>query len=334
MARPLVLTSSAVGFSRADPAATTQGKLRFRGGVLLTSTDHDFGGLSGLLVSADGRRFIAVSDEAHWVTGTLEYEGGNLARAAGKTIAPMLDLAGKPMAAKAGDAEGLASAEDGDPSGDLFVSFEGEHRVWRYPFGKDGVHAVPVDLPLPPEVHRAPHNGGIEGITRIADGMLFAVSERYLDEAGDYRAWILPFDRAGSSAQHPATPGSAAAPGGRAVSLLPLRPFVMTDVHQLPDGDLLTLERRYSPVRGVGVQLRRIPGASLREPAESGKAIPAMPLDGEVVATFDADYEIDNMEGLSVRRAESGETLVYVVSDDNFNAPLQRTLLFMYELQP
>jgi hypothetical protein len=39
------------------------------------------------------------------------------------------------------------------------------------------------------------------------------------------------------------------------------------------------------------------------------------------------------MEGVSARRGPNGETLVYVVSDDNFNAPLQRTLLMMFELR-
>jgi hypothetical protein len=102
-------------------------------------------------------------------------------------------------------------------------------------------------------------------------------------------------------------------------------------VRALPNGDVLTLERRYSAAKGVGIQLRRIPRASIAAAAQSGAATP---LDGELVAVFDAAYEIDNMEGLAVRTGARGETLVYAVSDDNFNRPVQRTLLLMYELLP
>lgn len=326
IARPLVLTSTATRFSRTDPASTTHGKLRFRGGVELTSSDRDFGGLSGILVSADGSRFVAVSDEAHWVTGSLEYEDGKLVRVTGGTIAPLLGLDGKPLADKAGDAEGIASTNGNDTTGDLLVSFEGDHRVWRYPFAKRGVNAVPVNLPIPPDVHGAPHNGGIEGITLFSEGMLFGVSERYRDQAGDYRAWFLPLTVGADAA-----PGDNAATGARAVSVRAIAPFAMTDVRRLAGGDLLTLERRYSAVKGVGSQLRRIPSAVIEAAAASGAG---MPLDGEIVASFDPSYEIDNMEGLAVRTGEGGETLVYAISDDNFNRPVQSTLLLTYELLP
>lgn len=331
--RPLVFESRTVGFSREDPLQTTHGKLRFRGGLELRSGDDDFGGLSALLVSADGRDFITVTDQGHWVTGTLEYEDGNLSSAKGGWIAPMLDMDGQPLLEKAGDAEGMASAVDGSHADDLFVSFEGDHRVWRYPFGRDGVRAMPVELALPPEALKAPRNGGLEGVTRLGDGLLFAVSERYRDRSGNYRAWTLSFPPLAGAHQGPGTATAAtlasAVATPRALSVHPMPPYSMTDVRELPDGDLLTLERRYNPVDGVGVQMRRIPSAVLRRAIESGTELP---LDGELIVSFDDDYEIDNMEGLSLRTGESGETLVYMISDDNFNRPMQRTLLLMFEL--
>lgn len=328
IARPLVLTSTTTRFSRTEAAASVNGKLRFRGGVELTSSDSNFGGLSGLLVSADGSQFVAVSDEAHWVTGTLQYKDGNLVGAIGNEIAPLLGLDGKPLADKAGDAEGLASTGGNDTTGDLFVSFEGNHRIWRYPFSSSGVTAVPVNLPIPPEIHGAPRNGGIEGITLFSEGVLFGVSERYRDEAGDYRAWFLPVRASGADA----APGSdSSAAGSRAASMRPIAPFAMTDVRRLADGDVLTLERRYSAVKGVGSQMRRIPRPVIDAAATSGAGLP---LDGELIANFDATYEIDNMEGLAVRTGDRGETLVYAISDDNFNRPVQSTLLLMYELLP
>lgn len=333
--RPLVLTSVPVAFSREDPAASVQGKVRFRGGLELRSFDPDFGGLSALLVSGDGSTFLCVSDQAHWVTGTLEYESGNLAAASGVQIAPMLGLDGVAMHEKAGDAEGLASIQAGSTFDenphdfDLLVSFEGEHRVWSYPFGKSGVRAVPASVAIPAEIAGAPRNGGLEGITPIAPGILFAVSERFRDKAGNYRAWSFPVQSKWGPRRVSDAGIPAQEPGVRVRSIRPRPPFVMTDVRMLPGGDLLTLERRYNPVDGVGIEMRRIPGALLHATGDG-----SAPLDGDVVASFDDDYEIDNLEGLAVRRGERGETLVYAISDDNFNRPIQRTLLIMYELLP
>lgn len=341
VARPLELRSRPVAFARDGNTGDTRGRLAYRGGLELRSPDRDFGGLSAILVSTDGLRFVAVSDEAHWVTGTLEYRDGKLAGATGGLIAPLLGLDGRPLEGKHGDAEGLASANGNDTTGDLFVSFEGDHRVWRYPFEADGVLAVPTNVPIPHDVTGAPRNGGLEGITDFSQGLMFGVTERYRDAAGEYRAWFVsttlpttPSTRNGGAAEGSNGAAASDTTESRAVSLRALTPFAMTDVRRLPDGDVLTLERRYSAARGVGAQLRRIPRAAM-EAASGATAAPGggMPLDGEVVASFDAAYEIDNMEGLAVRRA-GASTIVYAVSDDNFNRPVQRTLLLMYELLP
>ncbi|HKZ97087.1 MAG TPA: hypothetical protein VJ045_08915, partial [Hyphomicrobiaceae bacterium] len=41
---------------------------------------------------------------------------------------------------------------------------------------------------------------------------------------------------------------------------------------------------------------------------------------------------IDNMEGLAVRQGAGGETLITMISDDNFNKVLQRTVLLEFAL--
>ncbi|HEY2773192.1 MAG TPA: esterase-like activity of phytase family protein [Candidatus Binatia bacterium] len=324
--RSLTIESRPVGFERDDPKQTSQGKIVFRGGLELRSSDRDFGGLSSLLISPDGKQFISISDESHWVIGTLSYKDGRLTDAEGKTIAPMLDLDGIALIGKAGDAEGLATGDADGGFGDLFISFEGNHRVWRYPFSGKGVRSLPVNIPLPREALNAPGNGGLEGITRFSDGRLIAVTEHDRNKQGNYRAWILPFTPVGKT---PDPAPDALKP--KPVSFKPISPFSMTDLRQLPGGDLLTLERHYDPVSGVRIQMRRIPLAAVERAAKEG---PAVPLDGEIVCSLDGGYEIDNMEGLGVRVGEKGETLVYWVSDDNFNHPLQRTLLLMFELRP
>ena len=46
---------------------------------------------------------------------------------------------------------------------------------------------------------------------------------------------------------------------------------------------------------------------------------------------FECLYNIDNMEGIAVHRAASGETILTLMSDDNFS-PLQRTLIMQFAM--
>ena len=54
-------------------------------------------------------------------------------------------------------------------------------------------------------------------------------------------------------------------------------------------------------------------------------------VDGAALATADMAYQIDNMEGIGVHRTAGGETVLTLVSDDNFS-PIQRTLLLQFTL--
>ena len=53
--------------------------------------------------------------------------------------------------------------------------------------------------------------------------------------------------------------------------------------------------------------------------------------DGEVLLEVDRRYEIDNMEGIDVHVTPEGETVLTMVSDDNFSM-IQRTLLLQFTL--
>ncbi len=300
-ARPLTLQAKVLAFSTGEDAKQYAGRLHHRGTLKLTSEDADFGGLSGLIVSKDGARFLAITDSSQWLTGTLAYRDGKLAGAKGQRIAPLLALDGQPLSGKRGDAEGLTGSLDGD----VFVSFEREHRIWRYPFGTDGLAAKPSVVKTPAALKQAPDNGGLEGIALLADGRLLALSESYHDDAGNIRGWLIK-------------------EGAAAVTLKRRAPFDLTDVQQLPGGDVLTLERRFNRIGGVGFEVRRIKGADVVADAL---------MDGDVVADVGMNFIIDNMEGLSARTDDDGRTLVYLLSDDNFNPGLQQTLLMMFELK-
>ena len=53
----------------------------------------------------------------------------------------------------------------------------------------------------------------------------------------------------------------------------------------------------------------------------------------DLIATIEQSELLDNFEGLAARPGPNGETLIYLVSDNNFS-PLQQTLLLHFELSP
>ena len=301
--RALTIDARSLAFSTGEDAKSTVGKLVHRGTLRLTSPDTDFGGISGLIVSDDGSQFLAITDASHWLTGALQYRDDRLVGLRGGEIGPLLAPDGSILKGKLGDAEGLAGKLDGD----VYVSFEGRHRIWRYPYATKGMLGSPSVVATPAELAGAPLNGGLEGIALLNDGRLLAMTESFHDNAGNIRGWVL-------------STGADPVP----VLLKRRSPFDVTDVRQTANGDLLMLERRFSTFGGVGFEMRRI-----RSSEFAGGGV----MDGEVVADVGMNFTIDNMEALSVRKGANGETLVYVASDDNFNAPLQQTLIMMFELK-
>lgn len=299
-----------VDLRSADPADRRIGRLVYRGGISIVPSDERFGGLSAFRVSADGTHFVAVEDEGVWATGTLSYDAnGDLAGAGDLRIARMLDAGGAPLEGKSeGDSEGLAFAAPHDLAGDAFVSYERDHRVLRFAFDKDGVSAKGEPFVMPEAIKGLRENEGLEVLATLADGRLLAISEYGpRDNDQDSTGWVVD----------PAT--------GASLSFTVKRnlPYAMTDAALLPDGRVLTLERRYSEMTGPGAELRLFDPAGFKDGAT---------VDGELVATLFSGVTVDNMEGLSVRTAADGKTLVYVASDDNFQRPLQRTLVMMFEL--
>ena len=303
--RPLEIEAKSIPLATGEETPTSIGKLHHLGTLRLKSPDADFGGISGLIVSPDGKDFLAITDSSHWLTGELVYRGHKLTGAKGISIAPILDTNGRPLSGKGGDAEGLTGTLDGD----VYISFERDHRIWRYDFGRQGLKARAVNVPVPAELADAPTNGGLEALTLLPDGRLLAITESFHDDNGNIRGWLI---------------GGKSGEGGEALALKRRAPFDLTDIRFLPDGDILTLERRFNRTGGIGFEMRRIKGSSLK---------PGALLDGEVLADAGMNFIIDNMEGMSIRKDDAGKTLVYLASDDNFNPPLQQNLLMLFELR-
>jgi len=90
----------------------------------------------------------------------------------------------------------------------------------------------------------------------------------------------------------------------------------------IPKGDLLVLERKYSALSGVAIRIRRVALAGLA---------PGALVDGTIIFTADLNDQVDNMEGLALHRDAGGAMVLTMISDDNFSA-LQRTLLLQFTL--
>jgi len=132
--------------------------------------------------------------------------------------------------------------------------------------------------------------------------LLFA--ERSLDHHGNNRAWIADGPLAGS------------------FSLRRSEDFNVTDATFLADCDLLVLERKFDFSEGLAMRLRRIAGGDLK---------PGATVDSKVLIEANLADQIDNMEGLAVRKDDRGETLIDMVSDDN-QSVLQRTILLQFAI--
>ena len=126
---PLDVTATPIAtFGRAGSAGDT-GKLEWRGGLVLTSDNKNFGGWSGLVVEPGGRRFLSVSDSGVWMSGELMYTGTTLSGLQNTRFGPFLTRNGKnwgmtrPRCRSGGARVGHAR------SGELLVSFEQNARI-------------------------------------------------------------------------------------------------------------------------------------------------------------------------------------------------------------
>ncbi len=300
------ITAAPVGWDPENPGDTNAGSLTYVAGLELTSDHPDFGGLSGLIVSGDGKALIAITDQGNWVTADVTSKDGRPIELTDALIAPIMDMDGTPLSGKRQtDAEGLTVAIGGDPrTSPTLVAFERNHRLQEYDLTSLGFDAPALAIPDFGAFDDLENNGGLEAIALLPDGSLLAISESTFDEDGHIIGARLT--------------ETAAIP----VRLKQHLPYALTDMDLLPNGDLITLERHYSPLAGVSMMMRRIPAEALDKNE---------PLDGEVLVEANHTRSIDNMEGLSVRQDDTGRTLLYVVSDDNFNA-IQRTLLLVFAL--
>lgn len=298
------------GFDKVNSGRRKFGQLEWIGGLRLRSDDKYFGGLSGLSLNADGKGFVMVSDAGLWMTGNLAYQDSRPTALEDVKIGPLKALDNSVLRRdRDRDAEAVALVSGSTRRGELLISFEQNHRIGRFSIGPDGISAPRSYIRPDLSNGRIPTQKGFEAMAVLRagryKGSVVAISERKLDAQGRHTGWLW----------------SKGKP--HVFTLTDIGGFDITDLAVLPDGDLVVLERRFRWTEGVKMRIRRI---ALRD------LVPGSALEGDVLMEANMAQNIDNMEGLGVHQDASGATIITLISDDNYNRALQKTLLLQFRL--
>ncbi len=296
-------------FDRQQPAKKRFGKLDWRGGLVLTSTSLSFGGWSGLAFSHDSQSFVAVSDAGSWLEGRVIYQGDSPIGVSAARSGPLKARDGSALKRNRDrDAEAVVLTGGTPGNGSLLIAFEQNDRIGRFTSSADGVAPPSAYIDMPAEA-KAMRVDGFESVTVLTggpnNGSMIAFAERAKSSDGKIFGWIW----------------QNGVP--RQLALGDMGGYDITDIASLSDGRLIVLERRFRWMEGVKMRLRVVKAESIK---------PGATLAGDVLLEADLNQEIDNMEGLAVSRGSRGETVLTLISDDNFNKFMQRTVLLQFAL--
>jgi len=298
----LTIESSVIALHSEQADIQTVGKLTYQGGLVLSSSDGNFGGFSSLDISPDGKTLVSYSDRGYRLQADLNYDSdGNLTNLSQSALEPVYGLDESILDKKKNrDAEAMAHLPDGSE----IVAFERNHRLLKYALDSK----TPTLITAPEGLTNAPYNEGIEALTQLPDGRIFALTQGMGDD--DTRTgWIGTSDR-WDALQYSFEDG-----------------YEPSGATALPSGDILILERRYRYVSGVAIRIRYISINDLNA------ATPETILNGALIAELTPPFNIDNMEGIDAISDSDGTIFIYLISDDNFDPDDQKTLLHMFSLE-
>ena len=195
------------------------------------------------------------------------------------------------------DSEGLSF---GQTENDILISFERAHRVVNYQLNE--TQLLPKKNYPALEIKKLPYNESYESVRMLENGDILAVPEYYIPAKQKNMMFYLYAPKTDIL---------------KTFFLVPSDGHYITDVNILNNGDFITLERSFSILTGISIQMRHIKRADL-----FGKN----PADGEVIFRMASGEGVDNLEGMAVIHSDNGNYL-YVISDDNFTS-LQDTIIF------
>ena len=294
-AEPLSVNSVPLNVDIGTQIAGSGGDLVYRGGVELSSEDPRFGGFSGLLVTHNGNKLLAISDRGWWLQGDLFYnESGDLVGVQHVEILPMRPLEAGPNFTL--DAEAVVQTGDGE----LVVAYERQHRLWSY----SDVWSGPKPINMGKALSKLPFNLGIESLVFMAPGEFLAITESRA-EGQNFAA----FYRTKSGLSLVKYPYDSY--------------FRPSDAVRIAESKLLVLERGYNKEVGVGARL--VLAQLLRHDGH-------FEITGNVLVNLRWPIPLDNFEGLAIVQSPSVANTIYLLSDDNYSKD-QRTLLLMFEFR-
>jgi hypothetical protein len=252
----------------------------FVGRFTWTMPDADFGGFSGLELSADGTGFTALSDHGTLRIGTLERRDGRIVAAQAGPALRLRDSKARVLTGGNVDSEGLAIGSDGN----IYVSFEGNARVGRYA----RPDAAAELLTRPPAFRQMQRNSALEALAIDDQNRVYTLPERSgaLDRPFPVYRWT------GSAWEQPFS--------------IPRRDdFLPVGADFGPDGNLYLLERDFTGIFGFRSRIRRF-------------RIGPEGISVEATLLTTAAGTHSNLEGLSVWRDADGAIRLTMIGDDNF----------------
>ncbi len=284
-----------IAIAPVDTGKRQVGEARVVGGWQLSSENTMVGGYSALLLREDGRRLLAGSDSAQW----LSFARPDL------TADPGFRIGGLRAATSFDKLHADLEALTQDRAGTVWAAYERDNAIVRYDQALTEESAV-----RPAGMSGWGRNSGPETLAMLPDGQFLVISEGADRWFGSHHRVLLFED-------DPLT-----APPVRESLFLPPKGFRPVDATALPDGRVLVLLRRLRWVPpGFETRIVVVPSAAFASPR---------PASGKVIAALDNHPLAENYEGIAALPNTKGGATIWLISDDNFNA-FQRTLLVKLE---
>ena len=213
---------------------TNKWEITLLGSKLIKYEDNNFGGISGITLSENGKNFTLISDKSHYFQGKIVRDDLN------KIIDFEILDQGQLFSSKKEnltgrniDSESIVKSK----SNGFYISFESNNRVMYH----EDLNGPGKFLPKHPDFDKLLFNDGIEALAIKENGELFAIPE--LPPKGKERHPIYRLHNNKWSI----------------IDEIKInKDFKVVDAEMIDDGNLITLERKFSFYDGFKIRLRRI----------------------------------------------------------------------------